>query len=249
MRASFWPPRGRYLSLFRLLHRVDQARIGVYGLPLPPQSFRPQLEDHKMQVRRACIRISRRAHKTNNVPARDRHSLPQPFHVAVQVCVVVAILSLFVELIYGVAARFAQEQFANRSAYHRTHRCPSRFDNVDCFMPMSVVNFFERISQIRKGEPADGRSHLKNGRGPANSKNRQEERGNEDEELQACSSKPIPLADGGVPRRATVPRSYRIANFAFSLLEHDRRTVCNQASESGGVPVCEPHAPDGCVRL
>jgi len=41
-------------------------------------------------------------------------------------------------------------------------------------MPMSVMNFFKRISQIRDGKPADGRSHFENRRGPANSKNRQE---------------------------------------------------------------------------
>src|ERR1017187_1374058 len=82
------------------LRRSYQAKVWVDGLPLPPQLFRPQLEDRKMEVRRARIRISRRSDKTDDVPTLDPHSLTQPFHVPVQVGVVVAIHSHFVELVY-----------------------------------------------------------------------------------------------------------------------------------------------------
>src|SRR5579872_3736971 len=40
--------------------------------------------------------------------------------------------------------------------------------------------------------------------------------------------------------------SFRSANFAPSFLEHDSRTLGDQASEFAGIPVCEPDAP---VRL
>jgi len=45
--------------LIRPLYGCDQARIWVNSPPLPPEPFRPQLEDRKMQVRRVRIRISR----------------------------------------------------------------------------------------------------------------------------------------------------------------------------------------------
>src|ERR1039457_2160311 len=105
------------MPLFRPLHRGYQARVWVNGLPLPPQPLRPQLEDRKMQVRRTRIRISRRSHKTDDVPTLDPHSLMQPFRVPVQVRVVVAIHFHFVELVYRVAARFAEEQFTDGSGY------------------------------------------------------------------------------------------------------------------------------------
>src|SRR5579859_7824497 len=35
--------------------------------------------------------------------------------------------------------------------------------------------------------------------------------------------------------------SFCFANFAFSLFEDDLRTLCDQARESGGIPVCESH--------
>jgi hypothetical protein len=55
-------------------------------------------------------------------------------------------------------------------------------------MPMAVVNFFERIPQIREGESADGRSHIENGRGRAKSKNHRKEYGDANAQLQSCSS-------------------------------------------------------------
>jgi hypothetical protein len=54
-------------------------------------------------------------------------------------------------------------------------------------MPMSAVNFIELIVQIHKGESADGRSHLENGRGLATSKNHLQKHGNTNAELQAYS--------------------------------------------------------------
>src|ERR1017187_7841960 len=149
-----------------------------------------------MQVRRARIRISRRSHKADDVPTLDPHSLTQPFHVPVQVRVVVAIHFHFVELIYRVAARFAEEQFADGSGYHRAHGCPSRLQNVDRLMLMSVVNFFERIPQIRQGECADGRGHLENGRSRANSEKPWQQPGDANPEPQRYSSRTT-----GVPLR------------------------------------------------
>ena len=93
----------------------------------------------------------------------------------------------------------AEEQFADGSGYHRMHGCPSRLQNVDRLMPMSVVNFFESIPQIREGESADGRSHIENGRGRANSKNHREKHGNANAEPQVYSSERMT----GVPRRIT----------------------------------------------
>ncbi len=173
--------------LFRPPHRVYQTRIWVNGLPLPPQPFRPQLMDFKMQVRRPRIRISRRTNKTDDVPTLHPNSLPQLFRVPIQVRIVIAIRSRFIKLIYCVAARFAEKQFADGSGYHRMHGCPSRLQNVDCLMPMPVVNFFERIPQIREGESADGRNHLENGRGHANGKKHREKRDNTNAEPQAYS--------------------------------------------------------------
>src|ERR1039457_4137144 len=115
--------------LFRPIHRGYQARVWVNGFALPPQPFRPQLEDRKMQVWGARIRISRRSHKTDDVPTLDPHSLTQPFRITVQVRVVVAIHFHFVELVYRVATRFAEEQFADGSGYHRTHGGSSRLRN------------------------------------------------------------------------------------------------------------------------
>src|SRR6202035_2507282 len=116
-------------------------------------------------------RVSRRSHKTDDVSRLDGHSFVQPFRVPVQVRIVITILCLLIELVDGDAARFAEEQFANRSAYRRTHGRSSRFGDVHRLMSMAVMSFFKRVSQIRKGESADGRSHFENRRGPANSKN------------------------------------------------------------------------------
>ena len=104
-RTSFGLPTGDDRRLPGPLHRGDEARIWVDGLPLPPHFFRPQLEDCKMQVRRARIRIARRSHKPDDVSTRDLHSLPQPFRIPVQVRIVVAIRALFVKLVDCVAAR------------------------------------------------------------------------------------------------------------------------------------------------
>src|SRR5580658_4450955 len=137
-----------------------------------------------MQVRGARILIARRSHKTDDLPTLDPRSLPQPVHVPVQVRVVVAIHSHFIELVYRIAARFAKEQLADISGYDRMHGCPSRHQDVDRLMPMAVVNFFERIPQIREGESADGRSHIENGRGRAKSKNHRKEYGDANAQLQ-----------------------------------------------------------------
>src|ERR1039458_979039 len=154
-----------------------------------------------MQVRRARIRISSRSDKTDDVPTLDPHSLPQPFGVPVQVRVVVTIHSHFVELVYRVAARFAQEQLADGSRYDRTHGRPSRLHNVDRLMRMTIVNFFERIPQIRDGQSADGRSHLENGRDRANGKKHRQQPGRADARLQSYSSRTT-----GVPRRTMYDR-------------------------------------------
>src|ERR1017187_2030888 len=183
-------------ALFRPLHRGYQARVRVNGLPLPPQPLRPQLEDRKMQVWRARIRISRRSHKTDDVSTLDPHSLTQPVRVTVQVRVVVAIHFHFVELVYRVAARFAEEKLAHDPRYHCTHGCPSRFQNIDPLMGKSVVNFIERIPQIREGESVDGRSHVENGRGRANREKHWQQPGNANPEPQRYSSRTT-----GVPRR------------------------------------------------
>src|ERR1039457_321324 len=79
---------GSYAAVHRLscpLHSGYQGRIGIDGLPIPPPLFRSQLEDRKMQVRGARIRVSRRSHKTDDVPTLDLHSLTQPVHVPGQV--------------------------------------------------------------------------------------------------------------------------------------------------------------------
>src|SRR5580658_7417273 len=136
-----------------------------------------------MQVRRSRIRILSRSHKTDNFPTLDLHSLPQPLSVAIQVRVVVAIHSPFIELVYCVATPDTEEQLADRSGHHRMHGCPSRLKNIYCLVPMSAVNFFEIIMQIDRGESADGRSHLKVGKGLATSKNHLQKRGNTNAEL------------------------------------------------------------------
>src|SRR5208282_421952 len=221
----FGPPRREDRPLFRPLHRVYQSRIWVHGLPLPPQPFRPQLEDRKMQVGPACIRISRRSHKTDDVPTLDSHFLPQAFHVPVQVRVVIAIHSQFIELVDCVAARFAEEHFADGSGYHRMHGCASRLQNVDRLMPMSVVNFFERIPKIREGESADGRSHLKNGRGRANRKKHREKHGNTNAESHAYSSRMT-----GLPRRTVYDGS---STFHFVIRMHPPDSACRICRGSG----------------
>src|SRR5580658_11112076 len=98
-----------------------------------------------MQMRRARIRVTRRPHKTDNVPALHPHSLPPPFRVPVQVRVVVAIPAHFVELVYRVAAGFAEEEFTDGSRYDRSHGCPSRLQNIDRLMSVPVVNFLEHV--------------------------------------------------------------------------------------------------------
>src|SRR5271154_2256197 len=114
-RAQSWPTPKRRPVLFPPFQRVYQGGEWVNGFSLQPLLFRSQLDHRKMQVRCACIRITRGTHKTDDVPALDSHFLPQPFHVPVQVCVVVAISSCFVELVYGIATLFAEEQSADGS--------------------------------------------------------------------------------------------------------------------------------------
>jgi hypothetical protein len=98
--------------------------------------------------------------------------------------VVIAVHSRFIELVYRVAAGFAEKQFADGSRYDRVHGGPSRLHNVDCLMPMPVVNFFERIPQIRERESADGRCHLENGRGRAGRQKHCEKHGDANAKLQ-----------------------------------------------------------------
>src|SRR5208337_1626376 len=95
------------------------------------------------------------------------------------------------------------------------HGCPSRLHNVDRLMPMSVVNFFKRIPQIREGESADGRSHLQNGRGHASRKKHWEKHGNTNAGPQAYSSRMT-----AVPRRTMCDRS---STFHFVILHRPIR--------------------------
>src|ERR1017187_9149536 len=224
-RTSLWPPTGKDRPLFRSLHRGYQARVWVDGLPLPPQLFGTQLEDRKMQMRRARIRISRGSDKTDDVPTLDPHCLTQPFHVPVQVRVVVAIRSRLIELVYGIAARFTEEQLADGPGYHRTHGCPSRLQNVDRFMRMSAVNFFEHIAQTRQRESADGWSHLENGRFRANREERRQQPGNASAEPQSYSSMTI-----GVPRRTMCDSS---ATSQFVIRMHPADSLCRICPGSG----------------
>src|SRR5579872_4803159 len=117
-----------------------------------------------MQVRRSRICISRGSNKPDDVPTLDPHSLPEPFRVPVQVRVVVAVHSHFIELVDSGAAWFAEEQLSDGSGYHGMYGCPSGLQNVDRLMPMSVVNFFESILQISEGQPADGQCQIWTGR-------------------------------------------------------------------------------------
>ena len=166
--------------------------------PDPDRGSRPSLSTsffpaptRRLQnaMRRAFDCVSSRSHKPDHVPSAHRHSLVQPFRVPVQVRVIVAILCLH-RTVYGTAARYAEKQFLNGSGYHRTHGCSPGLHNVDRLMPVSVMNFLKRISQIRQGEPADRRNHLHDRRGPAQSMNRQEKYGDAKPDLQACSSMP-----------------------------------------------------------
>jgi hypothetical protein len=84
--------------------------------------------------------------------------------------VVAAIHSHFVELVYRVAARFAEEELTDGSGYDRMYGRPSRLENIDRIMRVSVVNLLEHIPQLRKGESADRRTHIEKGRCGANSK-------------------------------------------------------------------------------
>src|SRR5579862_1631485 len=149
-----------------------------------------------MQVRRARIRISRGSHKPDDVPTHDPYSLTQAFHVPVQVRVVVAIHSHIVELVYRNAARFTKEEFADGSGYDCSHGCPSGLQNVDRLMRVAVVNLFKRIVQIFEGEPANGRSHLENGRSRSKSEKHRQQAGDENAAPQRYSSRTT-----GMPRR------------------------------------------------
>ncbi len=147
-----------------------------------------------MQMRCARIRISSRSYKTDDIPTLDPHPLPQTFRVAIQVRVVVAIHSGFVELVYGVTARFAKKKFADSSGCHRVHGCPSWLHNVDRFMAMSVVNFFEAVPKIGEGESIDGWGHIENAGGSANKKKRGQKHGDAKIEPQTYSSR-VTLSD------------------------------------------------------
>src|SRR5208282_3284992 len=99
-----------------------------------------------------------------------------------------------------------------------------------------------RIPQIREGESADGWTHIENGRARAKSKNHRKQygdaNGNANPEPQVCSSKVCPFWMTILPRRLT-----GVESLAFSLLEHDRRSISNQVGDPRRVPVCHPHAP------
>src|SRR5579862_2154473 len=107
--------------LLRPLHRSYQTRIWVNGLAPPPKPSRRQLEDRKVQVWRARIRISRRSNEPDDIATLDPHPLLQAFRVSIEVRVVVAIQSHFIELVDCVAAWFAEKQLANGSGYHSVH--------------------------------------------------------------------------------------------------------------------------------
>ena len=153
-RTSLWPPTGEDRPLFRSLHGGYEARIWVDGLPLPPQPFRPQLEDRKMQVWRARIRISSRSGKTDDVPTLDPHSPTQPFHVPVQVRVVVAIHSHFGELVHRICRPVCRGTACGRSRI--PPHAPVSLSAAECRSPHADVR-----CELLRTYPAHSRGRVR----------------------------------------------------------------------------------------
>jgi hypothetical protein len=66
-------------------------------------------------------------------------------------------------------------------------------------MSLPVVNLFEGVPQIRESESADGRSHLRDGRGCAHGESQRQQSGDANAERQRYSSRST-----GVLRRTMV---------------------------------------------
>ena len=109
-----------------------------------------------MQVGRTGIRVSRRSYVGDDIAAFHAHPFAQPVCVTVQVRIVITILARFIEFINGVAARFAEEQLADRPRNHSVHRRAARGHDIDGFVRVSVANFVEGIVQIREFESLKG---------------------------------------------------------------------------------------------
>ena len=140
--------------LFRSLNCGCQTRIWVNGLPPPPQPFRPQLEDRKMQVWRARVRISSRSGKTDDVPTLDPHSPTQPFHVPVQVRVVVAIHSHFGELVHRICRPVCRGTACGRSRI--PPHAPVSLSAAECRSPHADVR-----CELLRTYPAHSRGRVR----------------------------------------------------------------------------------------
>jgi hypothetical protein len=71
--------------------------------------------------------------------------------------IVVAVDPLRVELVNGITAGFAREQFLDGPGDNRMNRGTSRFQNINGLVRMSVVDLVEHIAKVGESHPPDRR--------------------------------------------------------------------------------------------
>src|ERR1035438_8186616 len=104
-----------------------------------------------MQVRPLRVRVSRRPHKTDDIPPLDPHALAQALGVAIEMSVVIAIGGLIVEFVNGVASRLAEEELADGAGHGGMDRRSPRGGKVQRVMRVPEMNFGERIAKAGRG--------------------------------------------------------------------------------------------------
>ena len=79
---------------------------------------------------------------------RHGHALCQAICIAVEVCVVVTIRILRVELVNSYSAGLAVKQFANGTVNHGVYRSAAGFHDVDRLVEVSIMNFIEAVVKL-----------------------------------------------------------------------------------------------------
>src|SRR5947207_5180796 len=96
---------------------LSQNVVGVDRGSFPPVLLCCQLEDGKVEMRRVFRSISGCSDVPDDLPFMQFIAFAQPFSVALQVCVVVAVLLCWIELIDGDPARLALEEPRDRAVF------------------------------------------------------------------------------------------------------------------------------------
>src|SRR5208283_3610121 len=102
-----------------------------------------------MQMGRTATCVPAGSHKPYHLPPFHAHSLAEAFGVPVEMSVVVAIHTHFIECVDRIASRLAEKQLADGSGRNGMYRRSPRAQQINRLVRMPGMNFIKRISHLR----------------------------------------------------------------------------------------------------